>query len=67
MYVYRGDPTAKEPVGSVVKIESPVLNAAELAERAAAPFISMQTLSTIYPIQTALSVGGLQVRALGTP
>eukprot|EP01036_Dinobryon_divergens_P031507 gene31507-40915_t len=58
----RGDPTAKEPVGSVVKIESPVLNAEELAEIAATPFISMHTLSTVYPIQTALSVGGLQGR-----
>ena len=68
----RGDPTAKEPVGSVVKIESPVLNAEELAEIAATPFISMHTLSTVYPIQTAPSVGGLQVITtsgwlLGTP
>ena len=58
---FRSDPTSQDAAGSVVKIDSPVLNAEELAEIAATPFISMQTLSTVYPIKTALSVGGLQV------
>ena len=43
-----------------VKIESPVLNAEELRVLETLPGISMTKLSTLYPLTTALTMGGLE-------
>lgn len=59
----RGDPTNKNgpTAGEVrVKIESPVMNKEELQDVAATDGITMNSISTLYPLKDALSVGGLQ-------
>jgi len=57
----RGDPLSISGQSSKrVKIASPVLNFDEVAQIASSSGIKLQDLTTLYPLTTALSVGGLQ-------
>jgi len=57
----RGDPLSVDGQKDVrIKIESPVLNSNEYEKIANTKGIKAETLSTLYPIEDALTVGGLE-------
>lgn len=57
----RGDPLSNSgQLLDRVRIESPVMNWAELGALKAQKGVSFHSLSTVYPLNTALSVGGLE-------
>lgn len=59
----RGDPLSLEGQGTKrVKIPSPVLNAAEFDELHQSEGLKFTTLSTLYPLKEAVTVGGLKER-----